>query len=330
MPGSRSSSRAHRPRPEGHGSRRAHHGRRSSVDASLDAILAGRGMTTLSSARPRRRRTSGRVRLRRPRRSTCGTRCDVEERWTTARSSRSRARARTSCRRRTHWRCARSRCSRRLERYRFRFVNRDPARARARLEAAHDRGGLVAALASVGRSARGRAPRARPAARGPRRTTSRPRARRRLPHLAETAPATRRAQSRPTCRSRRSSVVPETRHTRRRAPPPSVDACRTASGRRGAGRAPRAPRSRRPTPKLLAIAFHDRLHEPYREADAPLLGAARDRRSRPGGVTLSGSGPPVVVWSRRDRADRGRRARARGSATPRPAPPRRSGGAGRR
>ncbi len=49
--------------------------------------------------------------------------------------------------------------------------------------------------------------------------------------------------------------------------------------------------------RLLAHAFHDRLHEPYRAADAPLL---EELRARPvagqAGVTLSGSGPSVVVW----------------------------------
>jgi homoserine kinase len=50
--------------------------------------------------------------------------------------------------------------------------------------------------------------------------------------------------------------------------------------------------------ELLAAAFHDRLHEPYRSADAPLLAALRDDPV-PGtrGVTLSGSGPSVVVWA---------------------------------
>ena len=49
---------------------------------------------------------------------------------------------------------------------------------------------------------------------------------------------------------------------------------------------------------LLREAFHDRLHEPYRLADAPLLGALRAQL--PDGaaaVTLSGSGPSVVVWA---------------------------------
>jgi len=49
---------------------------------------------------------------------------------------------------------------------------------------------------------------------------------------------------------------------------------------------------------LFAAALDDRLHEPYRAADAPLL--ARLRSEPPDGaigVTLSGSGPTVVVWA---------------------------------
>jgi homoserine kinase len=50
-------------------------------------------------------------------------------------------------------------------------------------------------------------------------------------------------------------------------------------------------------PDLLVAAFQDRLHEPYRLGDAPLL---RELRERPvplmRAVTLSGSGPSVVVW----------------------------------
>jgi homoserine kinase len=54
---------------------------------------------------------------------------------------------------------------------------------------------------------------------------------------------------------------------------------------------------------LLAAAFHDRLHEPFREPDAPLLAELRDDPV-PGavGVTLSGSGPSVVVWAEKDKA----------------------------
>jgi homoserine kinase len=55
---------------------------------------------------------------------------------------------------------------------------------------------------------------------------------------------------------------------------------------------------------LLADAFHDRLHEPYRLADAPLLAELRERPVEgSAGVTLSGSGPSVVVWAEPYRAD---------------------------
>ncbi len=53
---------------------------------------------------------------------------------------------------------------------------------------------------------------------------------------------------------------------------------------------------------LLADAFHDVLHEPFRLPDAPLLD---ELRSNPvvgaAGVTLSGSGPSVVVWAEKGR-----------------------------
>jgi homoserine kinase len=51
--------------------------------------------------------------------------------------------------------------------------------------------------------------------------------------------------------------------------------------------------------ELLLAAFHDRLHEPYRAADAPLL----EELGADLPVTLSGSGPSVVVWADEDRAD---------------------------
>src|SRR5262249_45307426 len=48
---------------------------------------------------------------------------------------------------------------------------------------------------------------------------------------------------------------------------------------------------------LLADAMHDKLHEPYRLADAPILRALREEPvTGQAGVTLSGSGPAVVVW----------------------------------
>jgi homoserine kinase len=54
---------------------------------------------------------------------------------------------------------------------------------------------------------------------------------------------------------------------------------------------------------LFATALHDRLHEPYRAANAPLLGAVRsDPPTHALGATLSGSGPTVIVWVRREAA----------------------------
>ena len=46
--------------------------------------------------------------------------------------------------------------------------------------------------------------------------------------------------------------------------------------------------------ELLRHAFHDRLHEQYRAADAPLLAALRGAGLD---ATLSGSGPSVVAWA---------------------------------
>jgi homoserine kinase len=56
---------------------------------------------------------------------------------------------------------------------------------------------------------------------------------------------------------------------------------------------------------LLGDAFHDRLHEQYRLDASPLLKLLK--ASAPDdvvGVTLSGSGPSVVVWARPEHADR--------------------------
>jgi homoserine kinase len=59
---------------------------------------------------------------------------------------------------------------------------------------------------------------------------------------------------------------------------------------------------------LLAAAFADRIHEQYRAANAPLFGALRERPPDGAvGVTLSGSGPSVVVWARVERAEDVRR-----------------------
>jgi homoserine kinase len=52
---------------------------------------------------------------------------------------------------------------------------------------------------------------------------------------------------------------------------------------------------------LFAEAIQDRLHEPYRAANAPLLGAVRvDLPEGALGATLSGSGPTVIVWVREE------------------------------
>ena len=57
-------------------------------------------------------------------------------------------------------------------------------------------------------------------------------------------------------------------------------------------------------PALLRDAFtDDRLHEPYRSSAAPLL--EQLRRALPDGaigLTLSGSGPSVVVWAEKEHA----------------------------
>jgi homoserine kinase len=52
------------------------------------------------------------------------------------------------------------------------------------------------------------------------------------------------------------------------------------------------------SPNLFAAALDDRLHEPYRSENAPLLPRIRGELP-PGalGATLSGSGPTVIVWA---------------------------------
>jgi homoserine kinase len=54
---------------------------------------------------------------------------------------------------------------------------------------------------------------------------------------------------------------------------------------------------------LLRHAFRDRLHEQYRAAGAPLLARVRELAPDALGVTLSGSGPTVIAWADRARAD---------------------------
>ena len=101
-------------------------------------------------------------------------------------------------------------------------------------------------------------------------------------------------------------VVPDgAREHRGLARAPARRPCRTRTPRRRARRRPcSAPRSRPAIAELLAAAFHDKLHEPYRIEDAPLL---EELRASPvpgtAGVTLSGSGPSVVVWAAKAEAD---------------------------
>jgi len=55
--------------------------------------------------------------------------------------------------------------------------------------------------------------------------------------------------------------------------------------------------------ELLRDAFDDRLHEQYRIGNAPLLQSLRGKAPDGAvGVTLSGSGPSVVVWAENARA----------------------------
>lgn len=53
------------------------------------------------------------------------------------------------------------------------------------------------------------------------------------------------------------------------------------------------------SPELFAAAADDRLHEPYRARQAPVLAAVRERLPEGAlAATLSGSGPTVIVWAR--------------------------------
>jgi homoserine kinase len=55
---------------------------------------------------------------------------------------------------------------------------------------------------------------------------------------------------------------------------------------------------------LFAAALDDRLHEPYRAKNAPILATVRARPPEGSlGATLSGSGPSVVVWARTEDAE---------------------------
>jgi homoserine kinase len=56
-------------------------------------------------------------------------------------------------------------------------------------------------------------------------------------------------------------------------------------------------------PALLAAALADRLHEPYRGPLSPVYGPIREQLPAGAvGVTISGSGPTVLVWAGREEA----------------------------
>ena len=55
---------------------------------------------------------------------------------------------------------------------------------------------------------------------------------------------------------------------------------------------------------LFGAALHDELHEPYRAATAPVFRAVREELPAGAvGVTISGSGPTVIVWAEPERTD---------------------------
>jgi homoserine kinase len=57
--------------------------------------------------------------------------------------------------------------------------------------------------------------------------------------------------------------------------------------------------------ELLASALEDRLHEPYRGPLSPVFAPIRERPpAGSAGVTISGSGPTVIVWARPGEQDR--------------------------
>lgn len=55
---------------------------------------------------------------------------------------------------------------------------------------------------------------------------------------------------------------------------------------------------------LIRHAFRDRLHEPFRSSGAPLLERVKRLVPEAVGVTLSGSGPTVIVWTERAHCER--------------------------
>ena len=72
---------------------------------------------------------------------------------------------------------------------------------------------------------------------------------------------------------------------------------------RGPGGAPRG-RSREGLCRPVREAFEDRLHQPFRGPLSPVYAPIRDELPRGAdGVTVSGSGPTVIVWAAPEKAD---------------------------
>ena len=264
-----------------------------------------------------------RLRLPRPRRSTSGT-SSSSRRATVRRRDRGRGRRRAPARRGAPG-AARLRALRAGRGPPLPLREPDPARARARLERGRDR------ARARRRRRRGR-PRAVPG------RAARSSACALEGHadnlaaaliggvcltLAATAAAARGAHRRPTCRRAPSLVVPVRAHEHRRlarraarASVPHEDAAATAGAAALLGAAVAAGDA-----ELLAAAFADRLHEPYRSPDAPLLRELRahpaERRARrhalrlrPVGRRLGAQAPTRPDVARTSQTPSPRRARA--------------------
>jgi homoserine kinase len=193
-----------------------------------------------------------------------------------------------------------------VKRFSFRFVNRIPLERGLGSSAATVAAGVVAALIAAGRDAsldevlelclpfEGHADNLVPALEGGVCLTWNEGGRRRTQRIASSLPLD------------AIVVVPEgrvsTKASRERLPETLTheDAATTAAQAALLGAAVAGGDA-----SLLAAAFeNDRLHEPYRIADAPLLAQLRERPVEgSAGVTLSGSGPSVVVWAEPHLAD---------------------------
>ena len=116
-----------------------------------------------------------------------------------------------------------------------------------------------------------------------------------------------RADRRGAAAASRSPSIPETERVGTAAARAALPAAGPPRGRGStAGRATLlgAAIAERRRAELFAAALDDRLHEPYRAANAPLLAAIRDDLPAGAvGATMSGSGPTVIVWAGPDAVD---------------------------